>query len=414
MTDGLPEMTKPSADASGSGIPHSYWVWLGGIAVSLFGSQVMLFALGWTATATSGAFAGLVLTASTIPRLALALIGGAVADKRGPWSVMVAADGVMFVVTAGLAVVIAVVGTPAGLLVAVAVVLGTADAFYTPASSTIPKVLVQDHGLGRAMAARQVAGQVAGTLGPPLGGVAIAVVGLGGVSVIDSASFGAMLVVLLLLKRRLPTELASTPESGLLSRAADGLRLSVRNATLRPLLLLVAVAAGCLLPVTSLLVPLMVREKGWDAAIAGQIVGGQALGVGLVVLLVLWRNTSGRPGVALALGLTLAGVATNVLAYATNPLAASSAALVIGIGIGIFGSHVAPLLLRVTPSSHLSRVQAVLILAQAAPLVVSLNVVGALTDALGSHKLIVASGVLTTGAGFAGLVNRRVRTTLRA
>ena len=135
-------------------VPNTYWWWLGAITISVLGSQVQAFALGWTATATSGALAGIVLSAVTIPRLLLLLVGGAVADQSGPWVVMVTSDAVMIAVTVALAVAVALVGTPAWLLIATAALVGTAGAFYTPASGVMPRLLVEGSALGRAMAAR--------------------------------------------------------------------------------------------------------------------------------------------------------------------------------------------------------------------------------------------------------------------
>jgi hypothetical protein len=59
----------------------------------------------------------------------------------------------------------------------------------------------------------------------------------------------------------------------MLRESADGIRVAVRTPGLAALLLLVAGAAGFVIPVTSLLVPLITRQHHWSAATAGLIVG---------------------------------------------------------------------------------------------------------------------------------------------
>lgn len=241
-----------------------------------------------------------------------------------------------------------------------------------------------------------------GLLGAPLAGVAIAWIGLASASLLNSVTFLIMLVVLLILGRHLCEDAIEPAERALLRRAAEGLSISFRDPLLRTLLVLTIVAAGCLLPVTSLLLPLHAREHRWPARTAGQIVGAQAFGAGLVAVTILLRNTSRRPGIALAAGLLLAGLATLSLSVAPTAITATASGLVVGIGLGVFGSHVGPLLLGSTPHAHLSRVQAVLMLAQALPLILTLNIAGSVADHLGAGIVIASCGAITALAGLTG------------
>jgi len=89
---------------------------------------------------------------------------------------------------------------------------------------------------------------------------------------------------------------------------------------------------------------------------------------------------------------------------------ASIAGMTVGVGLGLFGSHIGPLLLASTPQSHLARVQAVLALVQALPLIVTLNLAGVIADQTGAAFAIVGCGLLSLIAGLAGITNRSVRT----
>jgi hypothetical protein len=61
-------------------LPRSYLVWLSGAIVSQAGDAALYFALGWAASAHGGPAAGLVLSAVSLPRTVLLLLGGVAGD----------------------------------------------------------------------------------------------------------------------------------------------------------------------------------------------------------------------------------------------------------------------------------------------------------------------------------------------
>lgn len=392
-------------------VPGSYWGWLVAIGVSLLGGQVQSFALGWTATAHGAASAALVLTASSVPRTVLLLIGGAVADHRGPWLVMVISDAVMCAATVALAVAVVMIGSPAWLLLTAAAVTGVSGAFYSPASSTIPRRLVEGPALGRAMAGWQVAGQAVTILGPPLGGLVIVSLGLGGAAALNAVSFAVILCLLLTVRTRFTVaDPPAAANSGrLFTRAFDGVRIVARDRLLRSLLALVALVAGCALPIGSLLIPLLVRSHHWPASTAGAMVGAQALGAGAIILVVLVRDTNRRPGVAAAIGLFTIAAATVLLAAVGSPDIAPIISAAAGLGFGLFGVHVSPLILAATPSQHMSRVQAVVALCQSLPLIIGLAIAGALTSQFGVRWMLFLTGLALFSSGILALRSSSIR-----
>jgi MFS family permease len=143
---------------------------VGAATLSQVGDAIVYFALGWAASAYGSFAAGLVLAAITVPRTALMLLGGAVADRLGPRVVLLAADGALLAGSLAAAVASAVLGSPLWLLVAVALVIGVATSFYFPASGALPARLVEPAALPRAMALRNAGQQAAMLAGGPLGG----------------------------------------------------------------------------------------------------------------------------------------------------------------------------------------------------------------------------------------------------
>lgn len=397
-------------------LPRSFQWWLVGILVSLVGNVVFYFALGWAASAHGGGIAGLALSAITLPRVLLLLVGGAVSDRVSARRVLIIGDAAMLAFSVVLAVVAFHLGTPPWLLIATGIAVGVVDAFYLPASGSMPRRLVAKEQLPRALSLRQVGGQVINMGGGPLGGVLVGLAGLAGAAVVNAGTFAFTLIVLAVIRPRHDAAHSSRAAS-LLKEAMDGVRVAFSHPVLRPGLCLTGFAAGFLLPVLSLLVPLLAREREWGAGAAGLVIGAQGVGMVAITLVVVKRGPLGRPGLLSASALVVAGV--GVLALALTPGAAGGAAagLVIGVGNGIFSAHIAPLVLATAPESHLSRIQAVLVLVQSLALLLMNSVLGTFVDLKGATVALVTCAVMLVGVGLAGLTSsplRNDRTGLRA
>lgn len=389
-------------------LPRTYLVWLVGTRASLLGDAVLYFALGWAASAHGGGMGALVLTAITLPRTALLLLGGAVGDRFGARRITIIGDAVMLTATLVLALGSWRLGASPWLLLAAAAVIGTVDAFYLPATGSMPRRLVGKEQLPRALAVQQAGGQIASLLGAPLGAVLVAAAGLTGAAFADAATFAIVLVVLVCVRPASEVERSPRTE-GLLSGAADGVRIAVADPVLRPALLLTAAAACFLLPVVSLLNPLLAREHGWSAGVAGLVAGGQSLGVIAVALVTARWGTMRRIRRGAALGLCGAGAGITAVAMAGPPAVAVAGGVVVGAGSGMFACHIGPLVLTNTPGTHLARLQALLVLAQSLALVVGNNALGALADAQGATTAAAVCAAGACAAGVTGLTLKALR-----
>jgi MFS family permease len=369
----------------------------------------MYFALGWAASAHGGATAALVLSAVNLPRTVLLLLGGAVGDRFGARRVLVAGDAVMLAAVLALAAVSRQLGTPPWLLVATAAVIGTVDAFYLPATGSMPRRLVGKEQLPRALAVRQAGGQVASLLGAPLGGVLVASAGLPGAALVDAATFAVVLVVLLRVRPAFDVERSPRGE-GLLAGAAGGVRLAVTDPVLRPALLLTAAAAAFLLPVVSLLNPLLAREHGWGAGAAGLMAAGQGAGMIAVSLAVTRRGAMRRIGVGAAAGLVASALGIAAVAAAPTPAAAAAGGLLLGAGSGMFACHIGPLVLTGIPETHLSRMQSLLTLVQSVSLLAANPLLGTLADTTSPRVTTGLCAAAVSAAALTALTSHPLRT----
>ncbi|MFG2603177.1 MFS transporter [Streptomyces sp. NPDC048514] len=396
-------------------LPRAYTLWLVGILVLLVGNTVFYFALGWAASEYGGSFAALALSAITLPRVLLLLVGGAVSDRISARRVLITGDATMLIFSLVLVTLAYYLGTPPLLLIATGVVVGVVDAFYLPASGSMPRRLVAKAQLPRALSLRQVGGQVIDMGGSPLAGVLVGLAGFGGAAFVNAVTFALTLVVLITVRPQ--HDVPPAPKTdGLLKEALSGVKVAFSHPALRPGLWLTGAAAGFLLPVLSLLLPLLAREEEWSAGAAGLVLGAQGVGMVAVTLVVVKRGPLGRPGLMAANALILAGVGVLALGLSPSATVAVAAGLVIGIGNGTFSAHIAPLLLASSPDSHLSRIQAVLVLVQSLALLLMNNVLGVLVDLQGATVIVVACAVMLVGVGLTGLTSgplRNDRTGLR-
>jgi MFS family permease len=377
-------------------VNRSYYGWLAGSTLSVLGDTVLFFALGWAATGIGPQVAALVLTGFTLPRAVLLLLGGVLGDRVGPRRLLLGCSAVVGGCCFLLAAVVGVRGVSTGVLLAAAIVVGTVDAFALPAAGVLPRLFVSDDQLPRAMALRTSATQLVTLAGGPLSGVLVATVGLVGALMVDGATFAVQFVVLLLL--RPPYDVPPPAERPSMVRSAlDGLRVAAAEPVLRRILLVVALVAAFVLPVTSLCVPLLARSQGWSAGQAGFVVAGNVCGGLLVTVLVARFGTFDRAGTAGGLGCLVAALGIAALTFAPSVPVAVAATVVQGVGIGLFTAHLAPAFVRSTPKSHLTRLQSLLSFAQTVPLIASTNLLATLDL---HHALPLAA----TATALAGLI----------
>jgi MFS family permease len=377
-----------------------------------------------------------VLTAYTLPRSVLLIAGGVLGDRWGPRRILLTCYTLLAAVTLLLAVVVHLKGASVGLLLATGFVIGTVEAFALPAAGSFPRLFTRDDELGKALAHRGSVNQFVSLVGGPVSGVLVATTGLAGALFTDATTFAVAFTILLLIKP--PYSGATRPEASysgsvregaayadaraaygkrsraglwraVVREAGDGVRVAWGDPMLRALLLAVALVAGFVLPVTSLCVPLLVRARGWDVTGAGLVVGAAVAGGLVVTLLVARLGTFDRPGIVVAAGPSIAALGMTGLALGPSVVGATVAALIQGIGVGLFTSHLAPMFVASTPPTHLTRLQSLLVLAQTVPLLGSTNLVGAVAASSARLAILTCAGG-TALAGITLLAVRRVRT----
>lgn len=391
---------------------RSFRLWLAAATVSAVGDGVMYFAVAWTATGLGARVAGLLLTLTVLPRAVLMLVGGAVGDRWGLRRTLVGCHLATCGLLVGYLVPVLLRGRAdvpeAPALAALALGLGVVSAFALPASGAFPRLFVAPDLLPRAMSLTGSLLQVARLVGPPLGGVVVAAVALPGAVSVDLVSFVAVVAVLLVV--RPPHETPPAPADGsTLRRVADGLAAAGRVPGVVPLLAAVALVAGSLIPMLSLSVPLAARERGWTAGQTGLVETGWIVGTLGVSLLVARVGTHRRPLLPLTAGPLVAAGGVLAMAVSTWLPAALAGACVMGVGTAAFTAHVFPAYVLRTPDGMLARFQALLGVAQAAPILLGTNLLAAVAAHGGATASFAVAAGLCLAAGAVTAASPAVR-----
>ncbi|MEY9934408.1 MFS family permease [Catenulispora sp. GP43] len=301
---------------------------------SVSGDSVYFVTLSWTASRASGpAAAGGVLAVGAVPRALLMLGGGVVADRFGPWRVLIGSDLVRCVLVLGAA--LAVLGrVRLGVLAALAAGFGTVDALFMPAVGALPPVLVAADQLARVQGMRVLAVRAANLAGPVVAGVMLGVGGAAAAFGVAAALFGASLLGLVTL--RIPrAATASDGDRGAWAQFGEGLRYVRQHAELRRLVIVVGLSELCFSGPIAVAVVLLVAERGWGSTTAGWILG--AFSVGGAIAAGVMATVAGLAGrIRLALAGSLALTATLLLLWgALGRLGAVAVAVVLGATTGV-------------------------------------------------------------------------------
>ena len=277
---------------------------------------------GWT---------GLVAAAAFLPIGLLAPIGGVLADRldRRRWLILTTLAEMAF--AAVLAVLAATGEDPPGVLVALAFLGGAAGAIGFPAyQAMVPDLVPREHLLG-AVSLSSAQFNLGRVIGPALAGVALLTHDYGLVFGINAASFGAVVVALVMV--RLPRPVVVTGPWSLGARVTDGLHVAMAEPGCRAAIGLIAVVALLASPFIAL-VPAMagvIHHGGIDTGEAtALLVTAQGVGaVGGALALPSLADRFGRP---LMVRLALTALPVVLIAYGLAPSLAWSVLAFVGVG----------------------------------------------------------------------------------
>ncbi len=183
----------------------NYRVWALGALVSNIGGWMQATAQDWVVltelTDNDATAVGITMALQFGPPLVLVSLTGWVADRFDRRNVLLVTQSSLMLLAIGTAVLLLTGVMTLPLMFCFAAAFGVANAFDAPARQAFVSDMVSRDDTSNAVALNSASFNLARLAGPALGGILIVLVGTGWVFAVNAATFLAMLVALLLIRR---------------------------------------------------------------------------------------------------------------------------------------------------------------------------------------------------------------------
>jgi predicted MFS family arabinose efflux permease len=397
---------------------RSFRLLAGGQFASTIGDFCYAVALPWLVLSAHGGaiLLGIVLACYGVPRTVLIPVGGVLADKVGPRTLMLAADAARCVLVVGLALLAARHTASLAALGPIAALIGAGEGLFIPASYAIMPSLLDEERLAAGNALSTAAVQAGSLLGPALGGAMVAVTRASTAAfAIDAASFGVSALTLLLIPRQAATgsvaaeaEVA-TPEAGEPADQGGVLALLKKSRGLQVILVVVIAANLASGGMGDVALPSLAHASfgaaGYGALLACFAIGGVAGTLGAA------RTGHLRAPIMFVSAVFLieaAGMA--LIPYLGGEAGAAAALCVVGACNGLGNVTALTVLQKSVSPGLLGRVMGTLMLCSFGSFPLSVAVSGVLVHHLGPTPFFPVAGGLVAVAILGGLTQREFRT----
>ena len=306
----------------------NYRLYFAGQSISLAGTWMQMTAQSWLVLVLthSSTDLGFVVALQTLPVLLFAPYGGVVADrvdKRRLMVVLQLAMGVQALVLGLLTIAGVVRFWEIGLL---AVILGLNNAFENSARQAFVREMVGKDELRNAITLNSVTVNAARAVGPAIGGVLIATVGVGVCFLANAASFGAVVTSLLVMNKAALHP--STPAPRARGQLREGVRYAASTANIAIPLAMMSLV-GLLAYEFQVSLPVLAQQTfHGNSVVYGFMTGSMGVGAVIGGLFTAARGRTGlRPMIIAAAGF---GIAILACAYAPVLGLAYAALLFVG------------------------------------------------------------------------------------
>lgn len=309
------------------------WFWVG-VVLDFAGLQMQLLARGWLVyeMTRSPLALGLVTAGWGFPVILFALVGGTVVDRLPKRRLLIATEAVFSLLSFAVAALILSGHIALWHLVSAAVVMGLAFTLNGPARMSFVPELVREGELMNAYALNYAGLNLMRVAAPAIGGLLVAVMGVGGVYFLTAALYGLSTLTLMLVGVKGEGSRGGQSLGTDLRRGLDFVRRSPTVPYLLAMFLAVSVLAmpyQYLLPVFAADV-LRVGEVG-----LGWMMTSMGLGAVAGTLWVAGRGDFRRKGLLLLALALLFGV--SLLLFSASTLFPLSLAALLGVGAGNMG-----------------------------------------------------------------------------
>ena len=407
-------MPKDTSSLAPLGIPAFRNLWLANISSNM-GVTIQGVGAAWLMTSLADGAAGmvaLVQTATTLPVLLFALIGGTLADNYPRRSVMLVAQLFMLAVSIILVTAALTGGISPWILLAFTFTIGCGTALNHPSWHASVGDIVPRAQLPSAVALNSIGYNMARSLGPAVGGAIVAFAGAVAAFLINAICYLGMISVLLRWKPNYPAR--QTPPERFFPALVTGFRHVAGAPEILRVLARAFLFTSTAVIVVALLPVITSSKLGGDALMYGLLLGSFGVGAilaGLFSSRIQKRFPSELVGRAAFFGFALAALA---LGFSPSPWPAVPALIIAGaswvLALSLFNVSVQLL----SPRQVVGRTLALYQVASFGGMAVGSWFWGLSAEALGIEFTFAAAAiVLLLGGGIGLLMPLPAQSTLR-
>ena len=389
-------------------VARFFTIWTGQ-AFSLFGSQLVQFALVWWLAQKSGS--ATILAVATLvgmlPQILLGPFAGALVDRWNRRLIMIVADASIAGFTLLLAWLFATGRVQIWHVYAIMAIRALGTAFHFPAMSASTPLMVPEEHLTRLSGMNQTLQGLMALVAPPVGALLISVMPTQGVLFVDIGTALLAILPLLFLSIPQPERKVTSSHEGkpsLLQDVREGIAY-VRGWPGLVAILLMAVVLNFLLTPTGSLMPLLITKHFGKGALEFGLTDS-AWGLGVIaggIVLGVWGGFKRRIITALV-GITGIGAGVMMIAFAPSNgfLLALAAMVIIGVMNSMANGPLGALMQSIVRKDMQGRVMSLTNSAATAMTPIGLLIAGPVSDLIGIRTWYWIAGLISLLMGIAG------------
>jgi len=380
-------------------------LWVGAL-FSFTGTWVQNVAQGWlvydlTNDAAKLAWVGF---AAMAPVALLGPVAGVISDTLNRRRVITIAQSIFAINALYLAAATTYGFVSYPQILVIAVINGCAGAVEMPARQSLISTVVPPEEVSAAVPVQAMTFNLARVLGPAVGGILLAQVGVGACYLVNGLSYTALIFAVLAIRADLRA--VARERAPVLDLVTEGMRYTWQDRRLRTLFLMEAITSGFGVFYLSLMPAIARDQLGLDAKGLGHAMS--AVGIGAVSALLLMLSLSSRPWKARIVQIAMTGVGIGLLgmAFARSPWVAFPLFAFVGAGTVMQFNTTNTLFQLIAPPALKGRVIAMHVWALSGLGPILLPLWGGVAERWGLTVALAAGGLVVCGGAFLGWMNR--------
>jgi MFS family permease len=373
----------------------NYVLYFFGRSVSQFGTWMQRTAVIWVVySATHSAFLiGATIFAEQFPSFLFSALGGVTADRFNRYTIIKITQVASMVQSVLLALLVLTGHTIIWAILVLSVILGVINAFDLPArQSLIHDVVADPEDLPNALSLTTATASLAQLLAPALSGIVLSVWGAATCFFINAASFGGVIVSILLMK--LPRFVPKRSEKKIVTEFSEGFAYIKKTPNIGLIILLLGIMSLFVLPYNTVL-PVFAKVvfKG-DASTYGFITSFVGIGAVVGTIFLASRQPGAPLKKILLVSMLIMGVGLILFSQVKNfPLAMLFAAFT-GFG-SIAQWNISNIIVQSQSTPHMrGRATGLLLMAIFGMLPIGSLLIGGVSHYIGAPETVLAEGII--------------------